>query len=47
MKLYDLKHSSFLVRRDKKHNMLDEFVRFNIKGENDGIVARNNVSGDK
>jgi len=47
MKLYDLKHSSFLVKRDIKNSVLSDFVRFNTKGENDGNVARNHVGCDK
>ena len=43
MILYDLKHSSFLVRRELKNRKLSELARLNIKGEDDGIVARDNV----
>ena len=48
MKLYNLKHFSFLFKREKGvyiENTINKFSIFIAKGGENGTMARNNVGG--
>jgi len=47
VKLYNLKHFTFLSRRECQNMALEEYSCFNAQGGKNGNVARNNVGGDK
>lgn len=50
MKLYNLKHSHFISRRENdicEEKAFENYLSFFAKGEKNGNVARNNVGCDK